>query len=170
MTSLLSRSSYERWLYDIPATFPTVRSSTLHFFTTSATTGVVEGSVFFHSGHELRISELVDFAVGDMLDYGYEVWQGDEKLYWYDPQPHPDDPTLAGTCPHHKHVPPSAGCGGVPGQGHEVFLDEGAFDFHRVPLVLSKDCLTVVRAADRMRCRAESSAATDTLAMWRAYW
>jgi len=27
-------------------------------------------------------------------------------LYWYDPQPHPDDPSLASTFPHHKHAPP----------------------------------------------------------------
>jgi hypothetical protein len=38
--------------------------------------------------------------------YGYEVWQSEEKLYWYDSQPHPNDPTLAGTYPHHKHLPP----------------------------------------------------------------
>ncbi len=106
MTDLLSRPDYERWLYAIPATFASVHSSTLRFFTTSATTGVVQGIIFFHSGHELRISELIDFAAGDILDYGYEVWWGGEKLYWYDPQPHPDDPALASTHPHHRHIPP----------------------------------------------------------------
>jgi hypothetical protein len=29
-----------------------------------------------------------------------------ERLYWYDPQPHPHIPELAATHPHHKHVPP----------------------------------------------------------------
>ena len=29
-----------------------------------------------------------------------------DKLYWYDSQPHPHDPTLANNHPHHKHVPP----------------------------------------------------------------
>ena len=29
-----------------------------------------------------------------------------EELYWYDSQPHPNDPALAGTDPHHKHIPP----------------------------------------------------------------
>lgn len=28
------------------------------------------------------------------------------ELYWYDSQEHPDDPTLASTHPHHKHIPP----------------------------------------------------------------
>jgi len=36
----------------------------------------------------------------------YEVWHGDEKLYWYDSQPHPNDASLQSTHPHHKHVPP----------------------------------------------------------------
>jgi len=27
-------------------------------------------------------------------------------LYWYDSQPHPNDPTLQSTHPHHKHIPP----------------------------------------------------------------
>jgi hypothetical protein len=29
-----------------------------------------------------------------------------EKLYWYDSFPHPNNPALASTHPHHKHVPP----------------------------------------------------------------
>jgi len=40
-------------------------------------------------------------------EYGYQVWQGDDKLCWYDPQPHPNDPTLQSTHPHHKHIPPN---------------------------------------------------------------
>jgi hypothetical protein len=28
------------------------------------------------------------------------------KEYWYDSFPHPNDPTLAVTHPHHKHIPP----------------------------------------------------------------
>jgi hypothetical protein len=38
--------------------------------------------------------------------YGYEVWLGSDKLYWYDSQPHPTDSALASTHPHHKHIPP----------------------------------------------------------------
>jgi hypothetical protein len=44
----------------------------------------------FRSGHELRVSEVVDFAASEILDYGYEVWLNGEKLHWYDPQPHPN--------------------------------------------------------------------------------
>ena len=38
--------------------------------------------------------------------YGYEAWRGEEKLYWYDSQPHPDELALQSTHPHHKHIPP----------------------------------------------------------------
>lgn len=37
----------------------------------------------------------------------HEVIQNAEKLYWYDDFPHPNDPTLASTHPHHKHVTPN---------------------------------------------------------------
>ena len=38
--------------------------------------------------------------------YGYEIYRGEERLYWYDDFPHPNDQTLASTFPHHKHIPP----------------------------------------------------------------
>jgi hypothetical protein len=34
------------------------------------------------------------------------VYRHDERLYWYDDFPHPNNATLASTFPHHKHVPP----------------------------------------------------------------
>ena len=49
--------------------------------------------------------------------YGYEVWRGSEKLFWYDPQPHPDDPDLQASYPHHKHIPPEMKRHRVPAQG-----------------------------------------------------
>jgi len=39
--------------------------------------------------------------------YGYEAWRGQDKLYWYDPQPHPEDSNLRSTFPHHKHNAPN---------------------------------------------------------------
>ncbi len=49
--------------------------------------------------------------------YGYEVWRGSEKLYWYDSQPHPADASLASTDPHHKHIPPDIKHHRVPAPG-----------------------------------------------------
>jgi len=50
--------------------------------------------------------EEVDLDAGLIISYGYEVYRGEERLYWYDDFPHPNDPKLASTMPHHKHVPP----------------------------------------------------------------
>jgi hypothetical protein len=55
----------------------------------------------------LRLREELDFEAGLITAYGYEVYQGEEKLYWYDDFPHPRDTTLASTFPHHKHIPPN---------------------------------------------------------------
>jgi hypothetical protein len=52
-----------------------------------------------------------------IIGYSYEVWRGAEELYWYDSQPHPNDPTLASTDPHHKHVPPVAEHHRIPAPG-----------------------------------------------------
>lgn len=57
-------------------------------------------------GLRLRLHEELDFEDNLITSYGYEVYRGQKKLYWYDDFPHPNDPTLAATHPHHKHVPP----------------------------------------------------------------
>ena len=86
---------------------PTVERSTIAVWSGSPYTGVAEGEIFFSSGIRLRMREELDFAAGLITSYGYEVHRGEERLYWYDDFPHPDDPTLASTLPHHKHVPPN---------------------------------------------------------------
>lgn len=86
---------------------PNVLRSTVVVWPDSPYTGIAEGEVVFANGLRLRIREELDFDVGLITAYGYEVYRGDEKLYWYDDFPHPNDPTLAATFPHHKHVPPN---------------------------------------------------------------
>ena len=103
---LSSRPEYEKLLYTLPQSYPEVKSSSLHFFTTSRSAGLVKGSVWFHSGLELRVQELVDLSDGEILDYSYTVFRGEERIRWYDPQPHPEIPELAETFPHHLHEPP----------------------------------------------------------------
>jgi len=46
--------------------------------------------------------EELDFEAALITSYGYEVYRHGERLYWYDDYPHPDDPVLALTFPHHK--------------------------------------------------------------------
>jgi len=62
----------------------------------------------FANGYRLTLKERLthDNGLVGIEDYGYELWHSDEKLAWYDAQPHPNDPTLASTHPHHKHIPP----------------------------------------------------------------
>ena len=67
------------------------------------------GELFFDHGTRLVVRERILFhRLPAIIDwYGYEVWRDEEKLHWYDSQPHPDDPTLESTHPHHKHVLPN---------------------------------------------------------------
>jgi hypothetical protein len=85
---------------------PTVLRSTAVVWSDSPYTGTAEGEVFFSNGFRLRMREELDFDAGLITSYGYEVYRGEERLYWYDDFPHPHDPALAVTFPHHQHVPP----------------------------------------------------------------
>jgi len=84
----------------------TIERSTVTVWPDSRYTGIAEGDVFFSNGIRLRLREELDFDAGLITSYGYEVYRGAERLYWYDDFPHPHDPDLAATYPHHKHVPP----------------------------------------------------------------
>jgi hypothetical protein len=85
---------------------PSVLRSTLAVWSVSPYTGVAEGEVVFHGGFKLRVLEELDFAAASITAYSYELYYHAEKRYWYDDFPHPHDPDLAATHPHHKHVPP----------------------------------------------------------------
>ncbi len=94
-----------------------VKSSTVIVWSDSPYTGIAEGEVIFVNGLRLRMREEVDFDAGIIMSYGYEVYRGDERLYWYDDFPHPNDPALASTMPHHKHIPPDIKHNRVPAPG-----------------------------------------------------
>jgi hypothetical protein len=85
----------------------TASRSTVTVWSASSYTGIAEGEVFFARGVRLRLREEIDFEAGLITAYGYEVYRDEEKLYWYDDFPHPNDTTLASTYPHHKHIPPN---------------------------------------------------------------
>jgi len=85
---------------------PAVKHSTIAVWSESPYTGVADGEVFFEHGFRLRVREELDFDAALITAYGYEVYRRDERIYWYDDFPHPDDQSLASTHPHHKHVPP----------------------------------------------------------------
>lgn len=85
---------------------PSVLRSTIRVWSSSPFTGTAEGEATFANGVRLRMREELDFADGLLTSYGYEVYRGTERLYWYDDFPHPEESALASTFPHHKHVPP----------------------------------------------------------------
>jgi len=83
-----------------------VKSSTVSIWSDSPFTGIAEGEIQFQNGLRLRMREEIDFDARLIVSYGYEVYRGEDRLYWYDDFPHPNDPALASSFPHHKHVPP----------------------------------------------------------------
>jgi hypothetical protein len=105
---LATPEDYELFLYSVANNFPTVHRSTLAFIPRGVTLARVSGEIQFDQGIRLVVRERLVYDRRPMRidSYGYEVWRDQEKLYWYDSQPHPDDPELASTHPHHKHIPP----------------------------------------------------------------
>lgn len=103
---LSSLSDYSRFVAELLSS-PPVERSTVAVWSVSPYTGVAEGEIFFANNLRLRMREELDFDAGLITAYGYEVYQEAERLYWYDDFPHPNDPTLASSFPHHKHVPPN---------------------------------------------------------------
>jgi hypothetical protein len=105
---LRTAEDYELFLYTLKEQFPSIRRSTVTFIRRGVSLARVVGEIHFNHDIRIVVRERVLYArLPATLDwYGYEVWRGGEKLYWYDSQPHPHDPDLQSTHPHHKHVPP----------------------------------------------------------------
>ena len=101
-----SRSSYETLLYTLADQFSEVQVTTLRLYPNGKTTAIVRGSVTFANGLELQVFEYLDLSDGEILDYSYIIYQGEKKIRWYDPQPHPENAELAATFPHHFHEEP----------------------------------------------------------------
>jgi hypothetical protein len=105
---LRTPEDYELFVYTLPEQFAAVRRSTVTFIRRGAALARVAGEIFFE--HQIRMvvrERILYHRLPAVIDeYGYEVWRGEEKLYWYDPQPHPNEPSLKSTHPHHKHIPP----------------------------------------------------------------
>jgi len=119
MNDLRTPEDYEFFLYTLTERFPSVRRSTLTFVRKGMSLARVAGEVFFENGIRLVVRERIVYnRLPAVIDwYGYEVWHENEKLYWYDSQPHPDDPVLQSTHPHHKHIPPNMKHHRVPAPG-----------------------------------------------------
>lgn len=108
MSPFLSFRDYEEFAYTLQQHFPVVKSSSLVVIRRGKRVAVLQGELTFAHGYRLVMHERLSYDVDVVLieSYGYEVWHNAEKIAWYDSQPHPNDPSLVSTDPHHKHIPP----------------------------------------------------------------
>ena len=101
------RAQYEALVYGLLQNYPgQIRASTLRLFSKSALVVKVEGEIEFFNGLILHVQEYLDFRNACILDYSYTIYRGEEKIRWYDSQPHPENAELASTFPHHHHELP----------------------------------------------------------------
>jgi hypothetical protein len=109
MMYLTTLADYEAFVYSLQDRFPTILRTTLTVIHRGQNVAELRGDVEFEGALRLGVREYLRFDLEPprLLQYSYEVWRGDEKLYWYDSQPHPDEAVLARTYPHHKHTPPN---------------------------------------------------------------
>lgn len=109
MRPFQSLREYERFVYSLADQFPRMLRSTLVVVQRGRYFAELTGEVLFPDGYRLNIYERLSWDAGPLTieGYSYEVWRGSEELYWYDSQPHPNDPALASADPHHKHIPPN---------------------------------------------------------------
>jgi len=103
---LNSYDEYVVFLSTLLERFSGIESVEFNVYLSSATECYSEGTILFPNEIGLTFIEQIDFVANKLFKYGYTVHQAGEKLYYYDSQPHPNDPSLAATHPHHKHIPP----------------------------------------------------------------
>lgn len=109
MNPFQSLRDYEEYVYTLQQRFPSIQRSTLIIVPRGQRVAVLRGELTLAHGYRITLTERLSFDTGtvEIEFYGYELWHEATKLAWYDAQPHPHDPTLACTHPHHKHIPPN---------------------------------------------------------------
>ena len=128
---LRTSEDYELFVYNLSEQFPSVRRSTVAFIRCGATLARVVGELYFdYDIHRVVRERLAYHHLPVVIDwYGYEVWRSGEKLYWYDAQPHPNEPSLQSTHPHHKHIPSEI-------KHHRIPAAEMSFNRPNLPLLI----------------------------------
>jgi hypothetical protein len=128
---LPDRPDYERLVYALQQSYPSIRQSTLVVVRYGAAFAELTGTIMFDGDVTLTVWEDLNFARSVIQGYSYAVNRGAERLYWYDPQPHPNDPTLAATFPHHKHIPPDI-------KHHRIPAPELSFTRPNLPFLITE--------------------------------
>ena len=150
---LSSPEAYQAFIYTLREHYPSIRRSTLVYISSGALFGRVEGILFFDQDIALCVQEFLNFELGVIEGYGYEAsrvhispyspdfpaaaeycrasYPHKDKLYWYDSFPHPNDPSLATTDPHHKHVLPNI-------KHHRIPAPELSFTRPNLPVLIAE--------------------------------
>lgn len=133
MTPFQSLREYERFIYTLQQQYTSIHRSTLIVIQRGRLFAELTGELTFPDEHRLVVYERLAWDTGLLTieGYSYEVWRGSQELYWYDSQPHPGDPTLASTDPHHKHVPPNI-------KHHRVPAPNLSFDQPNLPFLVEE--------------------------------
>jgi len=128
---LRTAEDYELYLYALTEQFPSVRHATVTFVRRGTSLARVAGELHFDRDLRLVVRERIVYdRLPALIDsYGYEVWHGEEKLYWYDSQPHPNESHLQNTHPHHKHIPPDI-------RHHRISAPEMGFTQPNLPALI----------------------------------
>lgn len=108
---------YEYFIYTLPQRYPFILNSTLVVIPHGVAFAELSGVLLFDQDIRLTVWEDLDFDEQSIQGYSYAASRGEERLYWYDPQPHPHHPELASTHPHHKHMPPNIKRNRLPAPG-----------------------------------------------------
>jgi len=134
MNPFRSLREYEVFIYTLRQQFASLLYSTLIVTQRGPQYAELTGDIVLPAGYRLVVYERLTWDAGPLVieGYSYEVWRGSEKLYWYDSQPHPVDPTLAGIDPHHKHVPPDIKHHRIPAPGLSFTSPNLPFLIHEI--------------------------------------
>jgi len=127
--SIVDFQTYSELIYSLPERYASIQHSTLVLAPIGPTLAKLEGQITFERDVVLDVWELVDFEIGQIRNYSYEIFQSGEKIAWYDPFEHPHIPELASTHPHHKHIPPDI-------KHHRVPAPGISFDQPNLPTVI----------------------------------
>jgi hypothetical protein len=133
MNPFQSLRDYETYVYTLQQRFLCVRKTTLVVVQRGKRTATLRGEIYFAQGYRVVLRERLSCDAESVVieDYGYELWSGADKIAWYDAQPHPDDPTLASSYPHHKHIPPDI-------KHHRVPAPEMSFTRPNLPALVQE--------------------------------
>ncbi len=128
---LQSIEEYEHFVYSLKDRHAAIETSTLVVVRRGPHRCQLQSEIHFEQNVVLRVYERLDFIDQTIAYYSYEVYQNENLLYWYDPQPHPTDPTLALNHPHHKHIPPDI-------KHHRIPAPELTFEQPDLPFLIQE--------------------------------